>query len=400
MPAHISATRTSQKQRKKMIGLFNDNFPPILDGVALTVRNYADCMHQLGKDVCVVTAKAPHEAYDLPYPVYPYSSFPIPMRKPYRAGLPQLNPKLVHQVFNQPLEIIHAHCPFATGKFALQVAAIKKIPVVGTFHSKYRQDFERVVPLKPVVDAMLKPIVSFYEHCDEVWVPQASVAPVLEEYGYKGRIEVMDNGNDMVSPTAEVKRLREIRRKDLGLKSSDTMLLFVGQHIWEKNIGFILEAMALLKAHPCHLYMIGIGYAAEDIRKKILELDIADKVTMLGSVQDRELLKSYYAAADLFLFPSLYDNAPLVVREAAAMHTPTVMLSGSTSAEIIQSGYNGFLTSNDKYQYVNTIKYLMAHPESMQTAGDNASMTIARSWEDVVKEVLQRYEAIIRLKKK
>lgn len=41
---------------------------------------------------------------------------------------------------------------------------------------------------------------------------------------------------------------------------------------------------------------------------------------------EREILKRYYVAADLFLFPSLYDNAPLVIREAAALGTPSVLI--------------------------------------------------------------------------
>ena len=43
-----------------MIGLFNDNFPPVMDGVALTVQNYAYWLREQGKEVCVVTPYAPH----------------------------------------------------------------------------------------------------------------------------------------------------------------------------------------------------------------------------------------------------------------------------------------------------------------------------------------------------
>lgn len=377
-----------------MIGIFNDNFPPILDGVALTVKNYADWLNKKQQDVCVVTANAPHEKYDLPYPVHTYYSLPLIMRKPYRYGFPALDPKLQMKISQLPLEIIHAHCPFMTGHLGLRIARERHIPLVATFHSKYKQDFERTIPVDVIVNQMVHHVTNFYQKADEVWVPQASVEPVLREYGYKGHVEVVDNGNDFASPYLEVTSIRNKMRAQLGINDGETMLLFVGQHIWEKNIGFILDALACIPNLPYKMFTIGIGYAENAIRDKIKTLGLEHKITMVGNVQDRELLKAYYAAADLFLFPSLYDNAPLVVREAAAMHTPTIMLNGSTSAEIIKSGYNGFLTENDIHVYANTIRYLMEEPNWIAQVGNNASFTISRTWENVVDEVILRYKDI------
>ena len=374
-----------------MIGIFNDNFPPIMDGVAMTAKNYADNIHRHGEQVCVVTANDPKGSYNLPYPVYRYKAFVIPQRKPYRFGFPGLDPTLHKQLKDIRFNLIHAHCPFATGSLALHIARQQDIPVVATFHSKYRQDFERAIPNKWIVDMTIKRIIEFYEQADEVWIPQASVEPTLREYGYKGHVEVVENGNDFVTPEPEIIQIREQMRRSLDLGEGELMLLFVGQHIWEKNIGFILDSLALLKHLPCHLYMIGTGYAEKAIREKIRELGMDEMVTMVGSVNDRDQLKRYYAAADLFLFPSLYDNAPLVVREAAAMHTPAVMLQGSTASEIITNSDNGFLTENDIHAFAQTISHLQQHQHLIRMAGLRASQTITRSWEDIVSEVLLRY---------
>ena len=125
-----------------------------------------------------------------------------------------------------------------------------------------------------------------------------------------------------------------------------------------------------------------------------MELGLQDHVTLLGNIHDRERLKRIDAAADLFLFPSLYDNAPLVVREAAAMHTPALMLQDSTAAEVIEKDVNGFLTPNDKQAYADRLVWLMEHPDVLAKVGDKASMTIARSWESVIDEVILRYRDI------
>lgn len=383
-----------------MIGIFNDNFPPILDGVALTAKNYADWLSRKGKGVCVVTPYAPEFPQDLRYPLYSYLSIPIPGRPPYRYGLPQIDLEFKKTYRNLRFDIIHAHCPFTTGTLALKTGRKQHIPVVATFHSKYRQDLEHSVPSKKLVDWEVKRIVEFYEQADEVWIPQASVEPTLREYGYKGKVQVVDNGNDFVTPEPVIKDLRKKMRQELGLNRDQTMLLFVGQHIWEKNIGLILAALKQIRFLPFKLYMIGTGYAENKIRAFIREAGMEQKVVMLGMINDRETLRRYYAAADLFLFPSLYDNAPLVVREAAALQTPAVMIAGSTAAEIIKPDFNGFLTENDVHIYAETIHRLMENRELRKKVGENASQTIARSWEDVVDEVIGRYEEIcLRYKK-
>ena len=56
-----------------MIGLFNDCFPPIMDGVSLTTQNYAYWLHRKAGDVCVVTPKSPDARDAEEYPVYRYS---------------------------------------------------------------------------------------------------------------------------------------------------------------------------------------------------------------------------------------------------------------------------------------------------------------------------------------
>lgn len=380
-----------------MIGIFNDNFPPILDGVALTAQNYAYWLHAKGHDVSVITPYAPHsqEVIDAaPYPIYRFPSVPIPFRPPYRYGMPYGSLRFMQQWRRMQFEIVHAHCPFITAELALKSARKQQIPLVATFHSKYRQDFEHNLKSKAVVNWLLGNVIRFYEQADEVWIPQAAVEPTIREYGFKGHVEVVENGNDFSTPKEQMEAMRKEMREELGLLPNETMLLFVGQHIWEKNIGFILDSLALIKAMPFHFFMVGTGYAVREIRHIIKDLGLLDHVTMLGNIHDRERLKRVDAAADLFLFPSLYDNAPLVVREAAAMQTPALMLRESTAAEVIEADVNGFLTPNDVNAYAKQIAYLMEHPDILRRVGEKASTTISRSWENVIEEVVLRYRDI------
>lgn len=380
-----------------MFGIFNDNFPPILDGVGLTAQNYAYWLRQQGHEVRVITDYAPNMDQvisEAPYPIDLIPSIPIPFRAPYRYGMPYLSPAFERRFKKMQFELVHAHCPFITGDLAYSAAKRQNIPLVATFHSKYRQDFEHNVHSKFIVDLMVKRVVRFFDKADEVWIPLPAVEETLREYGYKGHVEVMENGNDFYAPAAQIAQMRSQMREELGLMPDETMLLFVGQHTWEKNIGFLLDSLALMRDKPFQLFMVGTGYAVREIRQRIGLLGLSHRVTLLGNIHDRERLKRIYAAADLFLFPSFYDTCGLVVREASAMHTPSILLSGSTAATAITDDVNGFLSPNDIHEYAALIQTLMTQPKRIEKVGIKASKTISRSWENVMEEVILRYRDI------
>jgi glycosyltransferase involved in cell wall biosynthesis len=384
--------------KNKTIGLFNDSFPPIIDGVALAVQNCAHWMKLKGEDVRVFTLKAPNSNDDeLSFPVYRYTSIPIIGRKPYRLGLPKIDMSFRNEMDQISFKLVHAHSPFSAGNIALNIAKKEKIPFVASFHSKYQDDFERAVYNKQVAKLMVKDVIKFYEMADEVWIPQPAVEETIRKYGYKGKLIVVDNGNDFAT-NLPIKPIKEAARKKLHINGEETVLLFVGQHIWEKNTRMIIESLALLDDLAFKMYFIGVGYAEDEMRQLVDQLGLSSKVEFLGMITDRDVLKRYYAAADLFLFPSIYDNAPLVVREAAAMHTPSILVKDSTSAEIITDNKNGFLIENKAEALANKIKELIGNKQQIITVGLNASKTIARSWESVTEEVLERYNHLIKHK--
>ena len=378
----------------KTIGIFNDSFPPIMDGVSLTAQNYADWLYQKKQPVCVITPKSPNYSDNEPYPIYRYTSVPIIGRKPYRIGLPDIDFSFKTEIENISFGLVHAHCPFSSGKLALSIAKKQKIPFVATFHSKYRDDFEHSVFNKYIARQMTKEVIRFFEKADEVWIPQASVEETIREYGFKGKVEIVDNGNDFAS-NKPIEPIKKAARKDLNISETEMVFLFVGQHIWEKNTRLIVESLAQIKDLPFKMFFIGVGYAASDLKQLVEDLGLSDKVEFVGKITDREKLKVYYAAADLFLFPSIYDNAPLVIREAGAMHTPSILVEGSSSAENIIDNFNGFLIKNSKESFVAKLRELIASPERIHKAGLNASQSIARSWESVVDEVLDRYKKLM-----
>ena len=379
---------------ERNVGLFNESFPPVMDGVAVCVENYARWIQEKVGGVSVVTPRKLNAHYgQYPYEVLDYASVPVPFRHPYVTGIAQIDPLLRAKLYRRRFKIVHAHSPFSAGLMALQVAKTQHIPLVATFHSKFKDDFREVIPSDMVVDQAIKVVMEFFEHADEVWVPQASVEEVIREYGFKGHVEVVDNGSDLVADYPDA--YFEEARKALGIAPDEFVFLFVGQHIWQKNVRLVIDALERIKDLPFRMFFVGTGYAAGEMKELVAQKGLSDKVTFTGMLTEREKVTRYYAAADLFLFPSLYDNAPLVVREAAALHTPAVMVEGSTAAEILRDGENGYLVPNELDAFATRLRQLYRDRAEVRRVGLTASRTIVRSWEDVVGEVLDRYDAII-----
>lgn len=376
------------------IGLFNESFPPVMDGVAVCVQNYAYWMQKKVGGISVVTpGKLGANYRQYPYEVLEYMAVPVPFRHPYVTGIAQIDPLLRAKLARRRFKIVHAHSPFSAGLMAAQVARSQNIPLVATFHSKFRDDFLKVVPSDMLVDQALKVVMEFFDRADEVWVPQASVREVIREYGYKGNVEVVRNGSDLVADYPE--SYFSDSRKVLGVGPDEFVFLFVGQHIWQKNTRFIIDGLERIKDLPYRMFFVGTGYAAQEMKELVREKGLEGKVTFAGMVSDREELTRYYAASDLFLFPSLYDTDGLVVKEAAALGSPSVMLYEASASGVITHGVNGFLSHNNLDDFESLLRSLVARRDLVRRAGEEASRTLVRSWEDVVDEVLDRYNALI-----
>lgn len=384
---------------KNLYGLFNDSFPPIIDGVTLTVENYAHWFAENGRTPCIVTPWNPIEV-KTPFHVMRFLSLPIQNRKPYRYGYPKLDPYIWKRLRKTNFRIVHAHCPFSSGRLAVYVKRHQNIPLIGTFHSKYKSDLKHSFRRLPFcVPIIMKRILNFFNACDEVWIPQENVEETVRKYGYKGKLTVVENGNDFVSLIkGDVRDYKLEAKKRVGFDASDLNLLFVGQHIWEKGLDIILETLeALRDLKNLKINFIGSGYAGQEMEKIVNAKGLDDKVRFNGVITDRQVLSDYYAASDLFFFPSMYDNAPLVVREAAAMGTPSLLLRGSTASQIISDSRNGYLLDRNIEEIAGMIRTLDRERDSLIQTGIEARNTLVRSWEDVVGEVLDRYETAIRL---
>ncbi|MDD3716885.1 MAG: glycosyltransferase [Candidatus Marinimicrobia bacterium] len=376
---------------------FNESFPPIMDGVANVTRNYAYWIKKKYGKAYVVTPEYPGFVDEEIFPVLRYPSLPLVLRKPYRVGLNVHNPALWKKLKNLQADLVHAQSPFSSGNIALQYARQKKVPLVATFHSKFYDDFKEVTRSDAISWIMTHLVVDFFNYADAVWAVNQSTKETLISYGYRGHVDVVPNGADFTMPEDPLALSAQVDTK-LHLAKDEPVLLFVGQMIRQKNIGTILNAMKILneKNKPFTLLLVGEGKSKEEFEEQVRDHRLGKRVRFLGKILDRELLKGIFGRADLFIFPSLYDNAPVVTREAAAMGTPSVIVRGSNAAEGIRDGENGFLCDNSPESLALTIERALRDPDKLKAAGSEAQRSVFLSWESVIDNiVVPKYQQII-----
>ena len=370
---------------------FSDSFIPIMDGVGNVVYRYAVNFGKKGHE-SYVAAPQTNTGYrgDYPFEIIDYVGVPLWKMNSYTVGTPKMDSHFKKRLEMIEADIVHVHSPFMAGQAGMSYAKKRKIPVIGTFHSKYYDDFLQVTGIELLAEAGVKIVVDFYEKCDEVWAVSESSAQTLKDYGYKGAVRVMPNGTDTKEILPE--KVSEIREKlNIG---SERILLFVGQMNWKKNIETTLRAFAMLNG-DLKLVLAGRGPHEAEIRALADKLGVGERVIMPGHITDPDLLNALYSSAKLFLFPSIYDNGPLVVREAAAAGTPSVVVRGSSAAECVKDGVNGLLCENDPADLAAVVQKALEDENELDAMGMRAKMTIPIPWSSIAEDVLWEYKRVI-----
>jgi glycosyltransferase involved in cell wall biosynthesis len=125
---------------------------------------------------------------------------------------------------------------------------------------------------------------------------------------------------------------RERVRRELAINR--LMVLYVGRLDPEKGLDVLFDAVRTLDAD---VVLVGVGGDAERLRS------IAPENVRFAGWQDRDQLVPWYAAADIFVLPSLSEPWGMVLNEAAAAALPIVATTAAGAAfELVDEGVNGF----------------------------------------------------------
>lgn len=381
---------------KLKVAIGTDAFPPTTDGISNVAQSYAQMINKNLGEAVIVTPKNPNQLdYKYDYQIYRYKSLYIPSKEGYSVGWP-FKEELHQAIIDMNFDILHSHAPLATSYYFRRVVEKKKIPVVLTYHTKYEYDVDKRVPTKPGKDFAYHFLRNNINAADEVWVTSEGTVSSLRKIGYQGDYIVMPNGCDLPIMNVSQSDIAMIKRKH-SIPENVPILLYCGRMIWYKNIQLILDACAKLKrdGNDFRLIMLGFGADESAIKRYIMKAGIKDRVIWTGQVLDRQEIQGYYGISDLLLFPSVFDTNGLVVREAAACATPSLLVRGSCAAEGITDGETGFLCMESAHSIAATLEKIIDNKQLLKSVGKKAQTDIYISWEDAVKKAYDRYHVVI-----
>ncbi len=380
---------------KLSVCLMNDSFPPTIDGVANAVLNYANIISNgLGR-ATVVTPGYPGVVDDYPFDVIRYRSINTQKIWGYRMGYPFSSSKLDALTLCEH-NIIHSHCPFASTVMARVLREKNNIPIVFTYHTKFDIDIYHAIPNKIMADQVIKFVVNNISACDEVWTVSKGAGENLRSIGYEGEIFVMENGVDFPRGRADEDDAAALR-KTFEIPDEAVLFLFVGRLMWYKGIRLVLDALKIINEKKIDFRMIfvGDGQERDEMEKYAESSGLGDKCIFTGAISDREELRVFYTAGELFLFPSEYDTNGIVVREAAACGVGSLLLEGSCAAEGIVDGKTGIICKADPEDIAKKLIFAAENRAKLREIGENAMNEVYISWDTAVKRAFDRYPAVI-----
>lgn len=150
-----------------------------------------------------------------------------------------------------------------------------------------------------------------------------------------GRIAIAKHGvdTDFFRPVSNIQEIRD----QLGIHSTDAVLLFVGFITPRKGLEYLIGALPMITPRP-KLVIVG-RWRNRSYRRQVMQLidPIKDAVIEAGFVCD-ELMPAYYTLADVFVSPTLLEGFGLPLAEALACETPVVSAEAGSTAEVLGPG--------------------------------------------------------------
>lgn len=138
----------------------------------------------------------------------------------------------------------------------------------------------------------------------------------------------------------------EIRNK-YNIKERDILIGNVGRLAPVKNQEFLINIIKEMNIENLKLFIVGSGDLEEELKNKIKEKQLSDKIYLINSTDD---IAKYYCAFDLFVLPSHYEGLPLVGIEAQASGLPCIFSTNVTEELKITENVKFIELDKDKWK--------------------------------------------------
>ncbi|MDH5375279.1 MAG: glycosyltransferase family 4 protein [Candidatus Bathyarchaeota archaeon] len=255
-------------------------------------------------------------------------------------------------------------------------------------------------------------VVSYLEwetaqKADKVMTVSHAMQEDLIRHGWpKSKISVVWNGVDpeRYNPkNCEPEEVEKIRDK-YSIEPEEKMLLFLGRLTWVKGVRNLIQAMpTVLDEYPnTKLVILGKGEQQNDLVETARRLAINDRVACrFEFVPEKERIL-HYAAADICIFPSIYEPFGIVSLEAMSMGKPLIIGAQGVVGfreQVIPSGadQNGVhVNGGNPADIAWGIKEVLCDSDRARRWGEKSRKRVLQyfTWRKAAEQTLKIYETL------
>lgn len=175
----------------------------------------------------------------------------------------------------------------------------------------------------------------------------------------------------------EIAVSKELQNLEISkVPSNEVKLIYVGRLIELKGIMFLIDVIKEIKtSKKFKLTLYGSGELENDIRKKIKQYSLEDKIELYGEFEHTKI-SQIYREADIFVHPTFRDSGGAVFIEAMSHKLPIVALNQSLSSDLNEHGCGLFVNvdqSKDEIvkEFANSITTLIENFDLRRKLGEN-----------------------------
>ncbi|MBG6129916.1 glycosyltransferase involved in cell wall biosynthesis [Aquimarina sp. EL_43] len=298
-------------------------------------------------------------------------------------------------------QIVHSHTPKA-GTLSMLAAKLAGVP--------HRLHTIAGLPLLEATGAkrvLLDTVEKATYTCATKIYPNSSGLNdiiIANKYTSSKKLKVIANGSSngidtsFFDPGLYTKEENLKLSESLGIKSTDTVIIYVGRLVKDKGIHELIDAFKKLNTASATVKLLLVGTYEKDLDPLSPdteeEINTNPNIITVGWQND---VRPYFAISDILAFPSYREGFPNVVMQAASMGLASVVTDINGCNEIITEGINGkIIPVKDAEQLFQNLKMLVEDKPQRDTLAGNARESITSRYERKVvwEALLEEYRTL------
>ena len=380
---------------------FTDTFYPSLNGVVTSVVNLSKALTDQGHSVTIFAPHPPHDK-DLHWD-YPeiklelLPSMPALFYPDFRLSSP-LSMEVLRLMNEDQPDIIHFHTPLTVGLAGILIGKMKKIPVVGTFHTYFMEpEYLQVVNLDILkfnnknVATKIGWVYSnmLYNQADVVISPSIYTKHALQQNGLSKDVTIISNGIPGRATSSSPPKTN--------LSLPEKYFLYVGRVSREKSLDVLIEAFNIYctKENAAHLVIVGDGPALQEMKELAEKTPCSDRIVFTGSIDHDTLMDSgIHDRALAFITASKSENQAVSVLEAISFGLPIIGVDARGLPELIH--HNGILCPPDDSSKLAAAMIKLNTDTQLRNDCSKSSVALAKehSITESTKQMIKVYQSL------